>query len=124
MPTPRLILFAHGSDDPRWRAPFERMERRLREDLGDDRVRLAYMQYAEPSLPEVVEASVRDGFRSLRVLPLFLAGGAHMAREVPEQLSEITRAHPGLEIDLLPPVGEHPGFFELIGKIARGTATA
>jgi sirohydrochlorin cobaltochelatase len=119
MTDPRLILFAHGSEDPRWRAPFERMERRLRDALGDDQVRLAYMEYSEPTFRQVADDSVQAGFQALRVLPLFLAGGAHMAKEVPQQVEEVRQVHPDLKMEVLPCIGEHPGFFELIGKIAR-----
>ena len=117
----RLILYVHGSKDPRWRAPFQALERRVQEDLGEASVRLAYMEFAEPTLQQVVAESAGSGHRRLRLLPLFLAAGAHLANDLPEQVGEVRDANPGVEIEVLPPIGEHPRFVELIEELVKET---
>ena len=47
-PHTRLVLFAHGSADRRWRVPFEELTANLAEHPGADKVRLAYMEFAHP----------------------------------------------------------------------------
>ena len=118
-----LILFAHGSKDPRWRSTFERLEADLQRDLGRESVRLAYMEFAEPSLEEVASGAVERGVHSVRILPLFLAGGAHLSTDLPEQVAAVEKAHPDLKVEVLPPIGEHPRFAELIQALARETAS-
>jgi sirohydrochlorin cobaltochelatase len=116
--TVRLLLFAHGSRDPRWRAPFDRLERTLRGELGDDRVRLAYMEFVGPTLPDAAAEAVRDGVTTLRVLPLFLSAGAHVAQDVPAQAEEARRRHPSLNLEVLPPIGEDPRFVTLMKAVS------
>jgi len=118
----RLLLFVHGSKDPRWRAPFERMTAQLQNQLGAERVRLVYMEFAEPDLLAVADEAVQDGITRLRLLPLFLAGGAHVANDIPEQVMAARCRHPGLNIDVLPPIGEDPRFVTLLLDIAAESA--
>jgi len=110
----RLLLFAHGSRDPRWREPFERLEATLRAELGDERVRLAYMEFVAPTFLDAAAEAERDGMETLRVLPLFLSAGAHVATDIPAQAAEARARHPALAIDVLPPIGEDPRFVELM----------
>ena len=120
--TLRLVLFAHGSRDPRWRAPFERLAAELAAELGLERVRLAYMEFVGPTLAEVAAEAARDGVARLRLLPLFLSAGAHVAQDIPEQVEAARRAHPGLRIEVMGPIGEHPGFVALVRDVARELA--
>ena len=117
----RLLLFAHGSRDPRWRAPFEDLERTLRREFGDDRVRLAYMEFVRPTLPDAAAEAVREGVTTLRVLPLFLSAGAHVALDIPAQAEEARRRHPNLTLEVLPPIGEDPRFVTLMKAVSRET---
>ena len=73
MPDSRLVIFAHGSADSRWRLPFEELIASLAERHGADKVRLAYMEFAQPSLSDIAQEAARDGKLHFRVLPLFLA---------------------------------------------------
>ena len=70
MPT-TLILFAHGSRDPAWSQPFERLAERVRHAAPDSDVRLAYLEAMKPSLPEAAEAAVAAGASSIRIVPMF-----------------------------------------------------
>src|SRR5205823_2753121 len=76
-----VILLAHGSREPRWRAPFAQLER----DLGAP-FYLAFLELGSPTFADAVAAARAAGARELRVLPLFMAGGAHLERDVPALL--------------------------------------
>ena len=114
----RLVIFAHGSRDIRWRLPFEELTASLTELHGADRMRLAYMEFVRPSLADVVREAARDGKLHLRVLPFFLAAGAHVAEDIPRQIADAQRSFPQVKIELLQPIGEHPRVKELFREIA------
>lgn len=118
----RLVLYLHGSLDPRWRAPFELLLSRLQRKLGKSKVRLAYMEFAQPTLREVAAEAVRDRCRRLRLLPLFLAGGAHVAIDLPDQLEDAKLRFPALQMEVLPPIGQDPRMITLMSQIAREAA--
>jgi sirohydrochlorin cobaltochelatase len=112
-----LVLLAHGSKDPRWREPFERLFLRSRRDY--DAVKLAFMEFTEPTLLEAADECVRDGFHSLRILPLFMASGAHLATDVPKLFAEVKERHPQLQLELMSPIGEDPRVIALMTHIVR-----
>lgn len=113
-----LILIAHGSREPRWLASVEGLTESLQAEHGQDRVRLAYMQCASPTLAEVVSDDAESGHTKFRVLPLFLTLGGHVARDIQRLVDEVRLARPDIHVQLLPPVGKHPLFMELLNRIA------
>ncbi len=119
----RLVLFAHGSMDPRWRAPFEDLDRALAAELGRDRVTLAYMEFVGPTLLDAASNAARDQVQILRVLPLFLSAGAHVAMDIPEQATQARWQFPQLNVEVLPPIGEDPRFVTLLKVVARESLT-
>jgi sirohydrochlorin cobaltochelatase len=122
MTSTTLILFAHGSGDPRWRQPFERLEAEVARRVGGDRVRLAYMEFARPTLDEVAAEAARRGVLRLRLLPLFLSAGGHVATDVPALVADVIHRHPQLQIEVLPPAGEDPRLMALLEDIAEEAA--
>jgi sirohydrochlorin cobaltochelatase len=118
LPDSRLVIFAHGSQDSRWRIPFEELTASLMERHGADKVRLAYMEFVHPKLADIVQEAARDGKLRLRVLPLFLAAGAHVSEDIPRQIADAQGAFPQVKIELLQPIGEHPRVKELFRDIA------
>jgi sirohydrochlorin cobaltochelatase len=114
-----LVLFAHGSRDPGWRRPFEKLKALAQDDLGADKVDLAYMEFHPPGLEEIAQQAWAKGIGRIRILPLFLAGGAHVANDIPEQVQVVKRSLPHMIVDVLPPVGENPRFRSLLREITR-----
>ncbi|MEW5790662.1 MAG: CbiX/SirB N-terminal domain-containing protein [Pseudomonadota bacterium] len=101
------ILLAHGSRDPRWCASFERLAEALRQRNPGRRIWLAYLELATPSLLDCIGQAVAAGIKDIRVTPLFLAMGAHLARDIPMRLAEAESAFLDLRIRLDPALGEH-----------------
>lgn len=101
-----IVLFAHGSREPEWVRPFERMRDRVAAALGEDAVRLAYLEHAQPPLDQAIAALYAGGARRVTVVPLFLAAGGHLKRDLPRMLEDITARHSGLSVHATPPLGE------------------
>ena len=104
--TTGLVLFAHGARDPRWAAPFEAVAARLRAQRPGVPVRLAYLEFMAPTLPEAGAELAAQGCTRLQVLPMFLGAGGHVRKDLPLLLETLAAAHPGLGVQLLPAVGE------------------
>lgn len=113
-----LIVVAHGSRNPAWRASVELQVERLRADLEPDSIRLAYMELAPPSLLDVVSEAVQRGIIRIRVLPLFLAAEGHVEKNIQPLVDQAREAFDSVDIELLPPVGQHRLFRELLCTLA------
>jgi sirohydrochlorin cobaltochelatase len=101
-----IILFAHGARDPAWAGPLERLQAAVRLQAPDLDVRLAFLELMQPTLPEAIDAAVLDGARQISVVPVFLAQGGHVKREVPVLMQTARDRHPGVKITLQEALGE------------------
>ncbi|HLX80696.1 MAG TPA: CbiX/SirB N-terminal domain-containing protein [Burkholderiales bacterium] len=115
-----VVLFAHGARDPEWARPFRQLVAELGELLPGERVVLAFLELMQPALPECAAALHGDGFRSLRVVPVFLGAGGHLKNDLPALVAGIRERYEDLEITVEPPIGEQPGVIAAIAAaIAR-----
>jgi sirohydrochlorin cobaltochelatase len=109
-----LILVAHGSSNARWRDAVEQLAAAVQAEVGENAVRLAYMDCS----PEAARAGVRE----IRVLPLFLVSEGHVERDIRPLVDEVRRVHQAVNVVLLPPLGHYRQFRELICDIAMDRA--
>ncbi|MCX6966854.1 MAG: CbiX/SirB N-terminal domain-containing protein [Verrucomicrobia bacterium] len=114
-----MILLAHGSKNPQWAAPFRKLTADLRADLGDEAVYLCFMENTAPNLMEVAREIMQTGVRKYRLLPMFMAKGAHFYEDIPAEMAKVKAAFPDMEGELLEPIGLNPLFFELMGKVIK-----
>ena len=101
-----LILFAHGARDPEWAGPMRRVSAALGQQAPELRVELAFLEFMRPSLREGAESLLGDGFERIVVLPMFIARGGHLKRDVPLLLDELRRRHPQVTFELAGAIGE------------------
>lgn len=100
-----LILFGHGARDPEWAEPIMRVRDKVQGLRPDMDVSLAYLEFMQPDLETAVAHLVGKGVGRIVVLPMFIAQGGHLRREVPEMIAVLQQRHPTLEIQLEPAVG-------------------
>lgn len=117
-----LILFAHGSRDSQWRQPFEAMLERLQKD-SDQVCTLAFLEYMEPSLAEAIDLFAMQGVQKITVVPVFLAVGSHVRKDLPMLLEQARQKHPALRIQSSTAIGEQPEIQAAIAQFALKAAT-
>ncbi len=105
-PTPAgLLLLAHGSSDPQWAAPFEQLARSTR-DAYPGPVVLGYLERMAPDADAAIDELVRAGAAHVVIVPLLLAAGSHVRRDLPALRERARARHPALAITVSDPIGE------------------
>jgi sirohydrochlorin cobaltochelatase len=117
-PPRAILLLAHGSRDPLWRAPIEAVAAQIRASEPGTPVRCAYLELCAPTLAEAVADVIAAGARAVRVFPLFFGVGKHVREDLPLLVAQIQASHPGIAIELLPTAGEYPELTALMAGIA------
>jgi sirohydrochlorin cobaltochelatase len=74
------------------------------------------MELAEPSLEAIVSQGKAAGTDHFTVVPLFLAAGRHLRKDVPAMISELESQH-GVQIKLAPPIGQNPQLGDAIRDV-------
>jgi sirohydrochlorin cobaltochelatase len=114
-----LVAIAHGSRSADWRNSLERQFELLQDRVDSNKLQLAYMDYAPPSLMDVVEAAVQHGTTRIRVFPLFLTIEGHVTKDIVPLIEEVRNTFPSVEIEMLPPLGQQPMFREMLRRLAK-----
>ena len=83
----QIILLAHGSSDARWCETFEKLAEPTVESI--DNAAIAYMELAEPSLDTIVAEAKQQGTEQFTVVPLFLAAGCPLRKDVPAMIERL-----------------------------------
>ena len=108
--THALILFAHGSSQASWRAPFDDIVQRVQTLLNAPNenvwVQLAFLELMQPSIEQVVQSAVRQGIRSIRIVPLFFGVGKHVADDLQAIIQSVQSEHADVLIELAPALGQ------------------
>jgi len=112
-----IVLFAHGSRDPEWARPFERIAAALSK-RKEFLVRIAYLELMQPSLDTAIADLVASGAGSIRIVPLFFGAGGHVREDLPQV---VAAAKPPVTVTIDPPIGEQAEVVDAIADaIAKG----
>lgn len=104
-----VILFGHGARDPDWARPMILVRADMLARAPGERVELAFLEFMTPTLDEIVDELAASGVRQLTVVPMFLAQGGHLKRDLPLLLQAARLRHPACELRLGTAIGEAPG---------------
>jgi sirohydrochlorin ferrochelatase len=118
------IVFAHGSSiesaNDAVRAVAGEMARRG----GYEAVETAFLEGGTPDLRGAVDVLAGCGITQIIVIPYFLTLGLHLQRDLPRLVEEIRGVHPGIEVQVAPPLDGHPAMLDaLLGRAREATQT-
>jgi sirohydrochlorin cobaltochelatase len=119
---PALLLFAHGSRDPAWRAPLDAVCQRIAAQHAG-RCELAFLEFMQPELPDALLALAAAGERSVVVVPLFWASGKHIKTDLSQAIEHFTQAHPEVAVQVATALGEAPAVQIALADYALSCAT-
>ena len=110
-----LVLFGHGARDERWKEPFLKLQELIAQN-SNVRVELSFLELMSPSLPDIIDQLVNDGFKTVEVVPVFFGQGGHIRKDFPAILDVCRSKHPEIQLSAKPAVGEDLGVLQAIAK--------
>ena len=113
-----IVLFAHGSRDPLWRAPIDAVAQAMASASPGCVVRCAFLELTAPDLLTTVSELSRLGLKAVRIVPMFLGVGRHAREDLPLLVADLRSRHPQLALALCPAIGEHPELTRSMARIA------
>lgn len=117
-----LILFAHGARDPEWALPIRRVQAAVRDQAPDLAVECAFLEFMTPTLSECADALVTRGVARALILPMFIAQGGHLKRDLPLLVEALRQRHPTVEFVLAPAIGENEAVLRAMAAAAASLA--
>ncbi len=116
IPPSTIILFAHGSRDPRWAQTLDDLQAALVQQAAAQGrscvVRQAFLELMEPRLPQVLAELGAQGTTAVAVLPVFWSEGGHVLRDLPALITQAQQQHPQLQVTVWPVLSRWPGLLD------------
>jgi sirohydrochlorin cobaltochelatase len=116
--TRALILLGHGARDPDWALPLQNVQARIRAAHPAFRVELAFLDFIAPDLPTRVEELAAAGVKHIAILPMFMAVGGHLKRDLPEKVVALQKRYLRLRLELVEAIGMAAGVQEAMAREA------
>jgi sirohydrochlorin ferrochelatase len=116
-----LLVVAHGSrraeSNDEIRQLTACLERQA--DAAFGHVRCAFLELAEPLIPDGLREAIRAGAGEVVVVPYFLSAGRHVITDIPAEVDRVRREYPGLKITIAPYLGASAGLIDLLLQQAQ-----
>ena len=109
-----ILLIAHGSRRSEANQDLVRIAEQLRPRVAEEIVEIAYLELAEPTIPQGLARCVEQGATTVRMLPYFLSAGAHVTEDLAEFRADFLRTHPDVDCQVCPPLGLHPRIIDVL----------
>lgn len=92
----------------------------ISEVAGGNAVNLGFLGPGPPSIPEALEAHIRNGAREIRIVPLFLIPGKHLAHDIPAEIARVKANHPSVNLNMGEFIGNSTAFRKVLADSIRG----
>ncbi len=116
-----LIVVSHGSRREASNEEVKRLAQLLlthQENSFDD-VSAAFLELAEPSIPDGIAAAIERGADEVTVLPYFLSAGRHVTQDIPAEVDKACRHKPDAVIRIAPYIGRAPEMAEIVLRLVE-----
>ena len=111
-----LLIIAHGSRRKESNEEVRALAGRISqlEKTGYDEVTAGFLEIAEPSIPDGLEACIKRGAKQVVVFPYFLAAGRHVVEDIPEEIEPVVARYPDVYVRIAPHLGMAAALPEII----------
>ena len=94
-----ILAIGHGSKLPYNKEVVTKIADYIAQKHSDVVVRAGFMENSEPTLEEAIEGFSGTGVTKIAAVPVFLASGVHITKDIPKILSLDEKGCGTLEID-------------------------
>lgn len=103
-----LLLIAHGSRRQESNQEIAELCASLKHKTQAQfaETEYAFLELAQPSIEDAVDALVAKGAQQIVVLPYFLSAGRHVHEDIPAIIAEKQKQHGNVELQMAPYLGE------------------
>jgi sirohydrochlorin ferrochelatase len=118
-----LLIIAHGSRRQASNDEVRQLSEKIAGETSEfDLVDCAFLELADPSIPQGLENCIERGAREVVVMPYFLAAGRHVAEDIPEEVAPVREKYQDIKISITPHLGASSAMTNAVLKLATTEA--
>ncbi len=112
-----ILLLGHGSpkkDANNLDKVAAMLHRMIHQNCSDACVGVAYMEFAEPKIPDAIRRMVEVGAQKIILHPFFLSAGQHVTKDIPGMIEEARGRYPDVTFIYTEPLGIHEKLAQVV----------
>jgi len=116
-----LLLVAHGSRRAESNTEVAVVAKSLSDKVKSKYAQTSYafLELAEPSIPEGIDELIKNGATEVTILPYFLSAGRHVHKDVPEIIDLKQQQYNDVTLRIAPYIGEAAEMIDVLVAIAE-----
>ena len=95
-----IVILAHGSKKEGVEEEFLKFVNLIKKRLPSFRIEPALFQFSENNLPMALKKLSLEGYKKIKVVPLFLFRGVHVENDIPGVIQREKDKYPGFEVSI------------------------
>ena len=96
----KIRKWPRTSESDPYQAGLEALASQMKPMLNGSHFSIAYNEFCGPTLSEAVEAIIAKGAKHITIVStMFTPGGSHSEFEIPEEMEELRKTHPGVKLN-------------------------
>ena len=102
-----LLIVAHGSRRTQSNDEIRALAAKVAAQSADtyEHVSSAFLELAEPSIPDGIQQCIDQGATDITIMPFFLSAGRHVVNDVPELVQAKQAENPQVRVRMAPYLG-------------------
>lgn len=110
-----LLLIAHGSRRTQSNEEVKQLADKIaaQDSFNYSLVEAAFLEIAEPSIPDGLKLCMEKGAKNIVIFPYFLSAGRHVTEDIPAEVAKFTKDFPQIEVS----IGNYLGCLEDMPQI-------
>ena len=108
-----ILMMAHGSRIADANDAAREVAAMVQGMTGFEIVEVSFRELHEPTIQQGIDACVKRGAERILLMPYFLFMGAHVQHDLPEEILEAQKRHPGLIMEMGGHLGAHRKLAEI-----------
>ena len=108
-----ILMMAHGSRIAAANDAAREVARMVQEMTGNEIVEVSFRELHAPNIQQGIDTCVAKGAQRILLMPYFLFMGAHVQHDLPEEIEEAKKRHPGLIMEMGGHLGAHRKLAEI-----------
>ncbi len=108
-----ILMMAHGSRISEANDAAREVATMVQEITGFEIVEVSFRELHEPNIQQGIDNCVARGAQRILLMPYFLFMGAHVQHDLPEEVAEAKKRHPGLIMEMGGHLGAHRKLAEI-----------
>ena len=108
-----ILMMAHGSRISEANDAAREVAAMVKEMTGFEMVEVSFRELHNPNIQSGIDACVAKGAERILLMPYFLFMGAHVQHDLPEEIQEAQKRHPGLVMEMGGHLGAHRKLAEI-----------